>query len=159
MTVTWGLVGVLALPGLFAAIVLYITWQNWRTRHWRSAMGRIVESRTVSRDVRSRESRMFSTDRQGSATVVTTDRIDRKNFAAIPYEYTVAGRKLLSRQVGVGKDHGNLDVVALLQRYPKGKPVTVWYDPAAPEHSILERDDPRRLREAWLGVAALAIVM
>ncbi len=160
MDVNWGrLAGMLALPGLFAVMVLWIQWQNWRTRHWRSTLGRIVESRNASRDVRSRDSQLVGTSGRGSPTVVSTGRVDRKNFAAIAYEYTVAGKKLLGRQIGVGKDHGNLDVVKLLQRYPQGKVVTVYYDPAAPDESILERDDPRRIREAWLGVAILAALI
>ncbi len=159
MSVNWWLVGMLALPGLLAAMILWISWQNWRTRHWRSTIGRIVESHSASRDVRSKDTHLTGRSSRGSPTLVSTDRIDRKNFATIAYEYAVAGKTFLSRQVGVGDDHGNLDVVALLQRYPKGKPVTVYYNPAAPAESILERDDPRRLREGWLGVTVLAAVI
>ncbi len=156
MDVNWWLVGALALPGLLVAMILWISWQNWRTRHWRTAIGRIVESRNASRDIRSTESHLIAGREGHSATVVTTDKIDRKNFADIAYEYAVAGRTFLGRQVGPGADHGNLDVVDLLQHYPKGKVVTVWYDPASPGESILQRDDPRRLRAAWFGVAVLA---
>jgi hypothetical protein len=160
MDVNWGrLAGMLALPALFAAMVLWIMWQNWRTRHWRATIGRIVESRQASRDVRTRESHLVGPTGRGSPTLVSTDRIERKNFAAIAYEYAVAGQTFRSRQVGVGKDHGNLDVVALLQRYPVGKVVTVHYDPASPGESCLERDDPRRIREAWLGIAILTALI
>src|SRR5262249_30648404 len=104
MDVNWGrLAGMLVLPGVFAAMILWISWRNWRTRRWRTTIGRIVESRSASRDVRSRDSRMMGASDGGStATVVTTDRIDRKNFADIAYEYTVAGKTFRSRQVGVG---------------------------------------------------------
>lgn len=160
MDVNWlRLLGMLALPGLFAAMILWISWQNWRTRRWRATIGRIVESRSASRDVRSKESHLVSASGRGSPTLVTTDQIDRKNFADIAYEYTVAGKTFRSRQIGLGPDRGNLDVVEALRRYPRGKVVTVHYDPAAPGESILRRDDPRRLREAWLGVAILTAVM
>ncbi|HEX2888449.1 DUF3592 domain-containing protein [Vineibacter terrae] len=160
MGVNWPwLLGMLALPGVLAAMILWICWQNWRTRHWHTTIGRIVESRSTSRDVLSRSSRLVHGSEGGRATVVTAEQIDRKNFADIAYEYTIAGKTFLSRRVGLGADHGNLDVVALLQRYPKGKAVTVHYDPASPGDSILQRDDPRRLRTAWLGVALLAAMI
>lgn len=155
MGVNWWLVGLLALPGLLAAMILRISWQNWRVRHWGATAGRIVESRNASRDVRSKDSRLVGRSNGGSATVVTNERIDRKNFADVAYVYTVAGQTFSGRQVGPGADHGNLDVVTLLRRYPKGKIVTVHYNPAAPGESILQRDDPRRFRAAWLAVAIL----
>lgn len=160
MSVNWPwLLGLLALPGLFALMVLWITWQNWRTSGWQNAVGRIVESRSTARDVRTRESHLTGRSDHNRGTLVTTERIDRKNFADIAYQYTVDGKTYVSRQVGIGPDHGNLDVVALLQRYPAGKVVTVFYDPASPGNAILERDDPRRLREAWLAIAILAAVI
>jgi hypothetical protein len=122
-------------------------------------IGRIVESRSASRDVRSTSRRFIDSGNTVRPTVVATDHIDRRNFADIVYEYAVAGRTFAGRRVSMRKDRGNFDVVAVLQRYPKGKPVTVYYDPAAPAESILERDDPRKLREAWVGVAAFAIIM
>jgi hypothetical protein len=148
-------------PGFLALAVLFITWQNWRTRNWRSTFGRIAESRSASRDVRSKD-RRFSprSGNAGRSTTTTTDRIERKNFADIAYEYTVDGKRCFSRKIGLGPDDGTSgDVVALLKRYPVGKVVTVWYDPAAPGESILERDDPKRLREAWLGIAILTAVI
>lgn len=153
------LAGLLALPALLAAMILWITWQNRRTRHWQATVGRIVESRNAARDVRARDSSLIGRSDGGAATVVSTDTVDRKNFADIAYEYAVAGRTYTSPRVAPGADPGNLDVVALLQRYPRGKVVTVHYDPAAPGDSILERDDPRRLRAAWLGVAVLTAVI
>jgi hypothetical protein len=47
-------------------------------------------------------------------------------------------------------------VSAILNRYPRGKIVTVYYNPDDPNESILERDDPARIREAWLGTAVIA---
>jgi hypothetical protein len=144
---------------VFAAIVLFITWQNWRTRNWRPVIGRIVESRGAARDVRTTNRQFIDPSNTLRPTLVATDQIDRRNFADIAYEYAVAGQHFVGRRVSMRKDRGNFDVVAVLQRYPKGKPVTVYYDPAAPGESILERDDPRKLREAWLGVVAFAIIM
>ncbi|HJQ55275.1 MAG TPA: DUF3592 domain-containing protein [Vineibacter sp.] len=160
MTLHWlWLVGLLALPGLLTAMILRITWQNRRTRRWPHTMGRIVESRASSRDIRSKESRLVTHGDPGMATVVTNEQLDRKNFADIAYEYGVAGRTFRSRQVAPGIDPGNLDVVEMLRRYPKGKVVTVHYDPDSPGDSILQRDDPRRLRAAWLGIAILTVVI
>jgi hypothetical protein len=46
-------------------------------------------------------------------------------------------------------------VAETLQRYPEGKAVTVIYNPIDPNECILERDDPRNIRNAWLAVAVL----
>lgn len=160
MTLHWlWLVGLLALPGLLAVMIVRISWQNRRTRHWPHTMGRIVESRRTARDIRSKEARLVTSGDPGMASVVTTEQVDRKNFADIAYDYTVAGRTYRGHQVAPGIDPGNLDVVETLQRYPEGKVVTVHYDPASPGDSILQRDDPRRLRQAWLGVAILTVVI
>jgi hypothetical protein len=156
----WRWVALLALPGLLAAGLLGIMWQNLRTRGWRSTIGQIRESRSATRDVRSKDVRFSPrTGDTGRSTTTTTDRIERKTFAAIAYEYTVDGKRFFGRRVGIGEDTGNEDVPALLRRYPVGKAVTVWFNPAAPGEAILERDSMRRIGEAWFGIAVLTAVI
>jgi hypothetical protein len=42
-----------------------------------------------------------------------------------------------------------------LARYPVGKTVSVFYKPTNPNECILERDDPKNLRNGWFAVAVL----
>ena len=121
----WRLLGMFGFPGFLALAVLFITWQNWRTRNWRSTFGRIAESRSASRDVRSKD-RRFSprSGNAGRSTTTTTDRIERKNFANVAYEYTVDGKRCLGRKIGIGPDDGTSgDVVASEPqgRFPDGQ--------------------------------------
>lgn len=47
-------------------------------------------------------------------------------------------------------------VAAILRHYPKDGIVTVCYNPNDPNDCILERAEPAKIREAWLGAAVLS---
>ena len=66
-----------------------------------------------------------------------------------------AATRYRGNRVSLSPDPGNVDVAETLQRYPEGEAVTVIYNPIDPNECILERDDPRNIRNAWLAVAVL----
>lgn len=79
------------------------------------------------------------------------------------YRYTVAGREYTSDRYSLGADTawGTPEVVQkLLERFPVGGAVTVFYNPQAPAEAVLER----RVRGGWLiwllaaGLLLLALV-
>jgi len=56
----------------------------------------------------------------------------------VVYEYVVAGASLRGNRVSFGGS-SNVGARKCVERYPAGKPVEVFYDPAAPASSVLER--------------------
>ncbi len=59
--------------------------------------------------------------------------------ASIVYEYTVDSRKHTAKRVSFGATSSSASSAReIVSRYPKGKAVTVYYDPADPERAVLE---------------------
>jgi Protein of unknown function (DUF3592) len=131
-----------AFPGLIAFAALYKYMQVKQASYWPSVPGRIVVSTSQAREVS-----------RGDAN---TDDTERRTFARIEYDYTVAGRKYRGTRVGIGEDMGNFEVAETIARYPVGKPVTVYYNPGKRDQAVLERDAPAGL---WKGVAILVLAM
>ena len=127
---------------LFGGTILVLAgvkaWNVWRTRNWPQAIGKVVESRVASRRV-------------GTGSKVGGSRM--ANFPRVVFEYTVDGRVLRNDQVNVTPHVADADVEEVLDRYPLGTEVTVFYNPANPKESVLEREWPR-----WLGVGVLGLV-
>ena len=147
----------LLLPALLAAGIVWIQIQNMRTSSWKQAVGRIVSSRSVSRDIRSKQ---FSHSGSGQHTsFITDEKIETRNFADIAYTFMADGNSYNGNRVGLGADSGNFEVPETLKRYPQGKTVTVYYNPADPNDCILERDDPQNIRNGWLAVLILVALI
>ena len=139
----------LAPLGLLLAVAAYKTLQVRAAREWPSAPGRVVIAKAEVRDVE-----VIDSDRQDK------HRIERRNFANVTYEYSVAGKKLRNNRVSIGEDRGNFEVAETIAKYPVGTIVTVYYNPLHPQEAVLERDLPKGM---WgcLGIGtaiALAIV-
>ena len=145
----------LVFPALIACILVWLQVQNFRTRHWLEASGRIVSSKAAAQTVR-RLQRDTDTDNR---TSTTTERFETKNFAEIAYEFTVAGRKVQGSRIDLGAGSGATEVSKTLKRYPQGKIVAVIYDPADPSSCILERHDPKKILMGWGAVVALGAIM
>ena len=99
-----------------------------RTNTWILTRGRVVRSQALQREV---------SKIQGTAT-----RPEIRNFASITYEFDAGGHKVTGTRVSIGEDLGNFEVEETLARYPVGKRVEVYYDPANPAQAVLERELP-----------------
>ena len=122
-------VGLLSLMAYFGSLI--IAKQN--ERPWSSVNGTIVDSRTES-------------DSQGRQT----------SYAPlIEYSYFVFEREYHGRAVTA--DDQGVDTLAeaekIAGRYPKGRPVIVYYDPKDPRDAMLERPPANRPNRAALAVA------
>lgn len=156
MDIHWKILLVLlAFPALIAGILVWLHIQNFRTRNWAEASGRIRLSKAAAKTVRRFDRETSDSDR----TSTTTERFETKNVAEIAYEFTVAGRKYECSRIDLGVGSGTTEVSKTLKRYPAGKVVRVLYDPANPGSSILERHDPAKLRMGWLAVVLLSAIM
>ena len=136
--------------GGFFAIVVTVKLREVRAAsRWPSVPGEIVSAR-------------------GSVKTVTThhatydeneDKTEKRNFARITYKYMVGGKQYTSSRLSIGEDLGNDDVQAKLERYPKGRVVEVFYDPAKPGKAVLERGLPKGCGKAGLYGVALVIAI
>ena len=117
---------------LFAAA--YKTLQVRAAREWPSTPGKVFISNSEVRDVR-----VLDDSREDN------HRIERRNFANIVYQYSVAGKQLRNNRVSLGEDRGNFEVAETIAKYPVGTSVTVFYNPLHPNEAVLERDLPKGL--------------
>jgi hypothetical protein len=79
---------------------------------------------------------------------------ETRNFAKIVYEYTIASHRYQSSRVSIGDDTGNSEVAETLAKYPKGKEVTVYYNPSKRTEAVLEREMPPFV---WKGIALIIL--
>lgn len=147
----------LSVPALLALATIWIQVQDRRLRAWKEVSGQIVAAKAVEREIRSTRTRTSGSSRH--TEFVSDETIATRNFADIAYAFTVGGRTYRGSRISLATDPGNFQVAETLQRYPEGKAVTIHYDPADPNECILERDDPRNIRKAWLAVAVLVALI
>lgn len=144
------------LPLGLACATIWIQWRNWRIRGWQQTTGRIDSARSAAREIRSK--RFRTTGSKPNTEFITSEEIRTRNFAEVSYSFAVGPTTYRGDRICLmGEPDGSTSDV--LKRYPRGKIVTVHYNPEDPNESILERDDPARIREAWLGTAFLAALI
>ena len=130
MNEIWFIIGFLLLfPALILFAGIYKYMEVSQAKRWPSAQGVVIASGTEAREVKS-----------GGTN---HDDTELRTFALIVYEFTVAGRKYQGSRVSIlGEYLGNFEVAETLAKYPKGKAVTVFYNPRKPAEAVLERDLP-----------------
>ncbi|WP_437204063.1 DUF3592 domain-containing protein [Planctomicrobium sp. SH664] len=92
---------------------------------WPETTGRVVESRIGAQRVR-----------QGNG------RRELRQQPRVVYEYRVGNEKLRCDRITIGERFGPEEIEEVLDRYPVGQEVTVYYNPARPQQALLERDLP-----------------
>lgn len=65
------------------------------------------------------------------------------NLPLVEYEYHVGGKQYRGKRITIGEKTSGYEIEEILDRYPVGTEVTVYYDPADPQKAVLERDFPR----------------
>ena len=137
-----------ALFGLFFAIIVTVKLREVRAAaRWPSVQGEILSARATAKKVTTHH----ATDEENE------DRTEQRNFARITYRYVVGGKKYTCSRLSIGEDLGNDDVAGKLERYPKGRMVEVFYDPAKPGKAVLERGLPEGCAKAGLYAVALVL--
>ena len=91
--------------------------------NWPSVPGSVISSE---------KEKHTTTEESGSSKRTVT-----YYLAAINYEYQVDGKAYRSNRIAFGGQNRN-QTVTLLNKYPKGKSVIVFYDPDDPEEASLE---------------------
>jgi hypothetical protein len=77
----------------------------------------------------------------------------------VEYEFSVAGQTWRGNRISIGEDSGGANTEATLQRYPIGAVVSVYYDPADPKKSVLERDIPKGFGKGLLAILVFLAVV
>ena len=124
----------LIICGLLQASLMVITlvyfWLLFATRRWIQADGLIVTSRVHS---------STTGGVHGSDTEVV-------NMPLVEYEYRVNNQKFRSDRIMIGYGKSASELERVLNRYPLGAKVIVYYNPAAPQQAVLERFPVARIR-------------
>lgn len=121
----------LFIAGMFLAFILGAMLLKWlevrKAAAWPSTAGRIVRSRRAMR---------------ASAAAGDSDAVERP-FADIEFEYEVEGVLYAGERTTLAENQSEDEIAAMLARYPVGARVHVFYDPADPSDSVLERAGPK----------------
>lgn|GEM_PF-2428535 len=132
----------------FSGVLLLATgvkaWEVWRARNWIPVPGRIIQAGVESRRLRNR--RGPSEKQYG-------------NFPEIVYEYRIEGKVFKGKQVNVTPHLPDVEVQPVLERYPVGTPVTVFYNPANVKECVLEKDWPVGLGLGVIGLLGFILAV
>lgn len=126
-------------PALILVAVAVKLWEIREASRWPETSGKVLASR-----VRSRKNEPSDPGYNFGDTEVT-------NEPFVEYEYTVGGRKYRCSRITIGEKIAGTELEEVLGRYPVGKAVTVFYDPARPERALLERTLPMGMMAQGLG--------
>lgn len=72
------------------------------------------------------------------------------NYPVVMYQYHVDGSSFESQKVSPGMAWGGTGAVKVVERYPMGSQVTVFYNPAQPSEALLERKPPTITIWLWV---------
>jgi hypothetical protein len=73
-------------------------------------------------------------------------------YAHVRYAYQVAGNAYESNKIYPGVEMGGTGTHKIVERYPAGTQVMVYYDPQDPSKALLERSTPGYIKWLWVTV-------
>ena len=129
---------IMGFATLVCFVVVYKLVKARQAAHWPSVEGEITKSKT-------------GVEREKHAHQGTTV----KTVAALEYQYTVKGNVYHGTQIRAGDKFGTVPGPEILDRFPKGAKVPVYYNPAGPGESVLETRLPYSVAAAWAFAAAV----
>jgi len=140
-----------AFFGLFFAVIITVKLRQVRAAsRWPSVSGEIIAANVTQQQVTTHHAGYEENE----------DKTESRNFARITYRYEVNGKRYKCSRLSVGEDMGNDDVQGKLKRYPVGRTVEVFYNPADPSKAVLERDLPEGCGKGGLiGLALVAAII
>lgn len=123
----------LLFPGLIALAAAVKVAEARRAAKWTKASAKIVTS--------------------GLATEKRHDK--EVKVPRVEYEFSVGFHRYRGKRVSLAEVVAGPDAVGTLARYPVGASVPVYYDPADPQRSVLDRELPSFFRGIWAAVGVL----
>ena len=116
-----------------------------RARHWPATTGKVIASGVVSH----RKSPGDPGYNFGDTEVTNEPRVE--------YEYRVGKKKYRGHKIDLGEKTSSYELEKILDRYPVGAEVTVYYHPSDPNTAVLERDVPWWVWTAGVGCVVVSI--
>lgn len=120
------------IPFILGAVGLFLIIKYFQDRsklqaseNWSTATGTVTKSSV--REIR-------SNDKDGH--------LESSFYPEVNYSYQVIGQVYEGNRIAFGAESGHKrkdGALSVLEKYPEGKNVTVYYDPNKPEDSVLER--------------------
>jgi hypothetical protein len=145
-----GAIFILCVVAMFPTLILIALGVKLRelreARRWPETTGKVIASRVQS--LRKTPSDPGYGRRDTNVT----------NQPLVQYEYTVGARTYRCSRISVAAEVDGAELRAILERYPVGKAVTVYYDPARPERALLERTLPAGKPALGLGCLMVLFV-
>jgi hypothetical protein len=80
-------------------------------------------------------------------------------YPVVRYSYQVNGQPYQSTKVMPGPDVGGTGAHKVVQRYPAGAQVMVYYNPANPSEALLERGTPGFIKVFWVILVVLDLFL
>jgi hypothetical protein len=110
---------------IFLAVIFATRRKMNAVQSWPSTMGTVLASYLERR----------SSGNEGSA-----------NYPVVQYSYQVGGRSYQGAKIAPGMEVGGTGAGKVVNRYPEGAQVMVFYDPNNPSDAVLEKKAPAQ----WL---------
>jgi hypothetical protein len=127
----------LLVDGILLGIIFATRRGVEKAANWSSTMGTVTFS-TVERR------------RSGDSTA---------SYPVVHYTYQVMGQLLQGRRIMPGPETGGSWAHKVVQRYPAGAQVMVYYDPNNPSDAVLERGMPGYIRWLWVALVLTDIFL
>ena len=125
------LFSILLVDGILLGIILYTRSKVAKASSWPSTMGTVTHSAI--------EWRRGS---EGGSVA----------YPVVQYAYQVMGQMLQGRKVMPGPETGGTGAHKVVNRYPAGAQVMVYYDPDNPSDAVLERSMPGFIKWLWVAI-------
>lgn len=123
----------LFMNAIFLGILFFTRRKMAAVQGWSSTMGSVLASYLERR----------RSGNRGSA-----------NYPVVQYSYKVGGQMYQGSKIAPGMEVGGTGAGRVVEKYPEGAQVMVFYDPNNPSDAVLERKAPAQ----WILLLVLAIV-
>ncbi|HEY6073142.1 MAG TPA: DUF3592 domain-containing protein [Anaerolineales bacterium] len=110
----------LLLNAIFLAVIYFMRRKMREVSEWPYTQGRVTESALESRS-----------GEEGST-----------DYPRVRYSYQMLGRAYQGSQIATGPEVGGSGARRVIERYPAGAAVRVYYNPQNPEEAVLEQKAP-----------------
>jgi hypothetical protein len=77
----------------------------------------------------------------------------------VQYSYEVKGERYEGNRITPGLQWGGTGAEKVIDRYPVGARVTVYYDPKNPSEALLERNPPGYVLWLWVALIVLDVFL
>jgi hypothetical protein len=123
---------------VFLGIIFFTRRKVARAAAWPSTMGTVTQSRIQMRS-----------SSEGGSTA----------YPLVEYAYQVMGQAYQNTKVMPGPDIGGSGARKVVDRYPAGAQVMVYYNPQKPSEALLERSMPGAMKIFWIILIILDVFL